>query len=60
MIIANKYKIISSITSGAFGQLYKGENIRTKEQVAIKIESKEGLKQMLKYETKIYQYLGNC
>ena len=60
MFVANKYKLISPITSGAFGQLYKGENVRTKELVAIKIESKECIKQMLKYETQIYQYLGNC
>ena len=31
MIIANKYKILKEIGKGAFGKVYKGENIRTKE-----------------------------
>ena len=38
MIIANKYKIIDRFGSGSFSQIYKGENIRTKELVAIKVE----------------------
>ena len=35
--INNKYKLLSSLGSGAFGTIYKGENIRTKEHVDIKI-----------------------
>ena len=41
MIIANKYKIIERLGSGAFSEIYKGENIRTKELVAIKFELSE-------------------
>ena len=37
-IINNKYKLINKIGSGAFGSIYKGQNIRTNEYVAIKIE----------------------
>ena len=59
MIIANKYKILSSIGDGSFGQIYKGENIRTQELVAIKMELISGQTNTLKYETKVYQYLGN-
>jgi serine/threonine protein kinase len=39
-LINNKYKIIEKIGEGSFGSIYKGENIRTNEFVAIKIESK--------------------
>ena len=55
MIIANKYKILKEIGKGAFGKVYKGENIRTKELVAIKVEKVNGDIKSLKYETQIYQ-----
>lgn len=58
-IISNKYKLIEKIGSGAFGDIYRGENIRTKEKVAIKIEPLSNETKLLKNETKIYQYLGN-
>ena len=38
MIIANKYRITERLGNGGFGTIFKGENIRTKEPVAIKIE----------------------
>jgi casein kinase I family protein HRR25 len=60
MIIANKYKIIEKLNNGEFGTIFKAENIRTKEKVAIKMESislEKGIN-MLKRETQIYQYLG--
>jgi hypothetical protein len=59
VIISNKYKLIEKIGSGAFGDIYKGENIRTKESVAIKVEPLSNETKLLKNETKIYQYLGN-
>ena len=59
MIIANKYKIIDRLGSGSFSQIYKGENIRTKELVAIKVEPLKNETKMLKHESRIYQYLGN-
>jgi serine/threonine protein kinase len=58
-IIANKYKIIEKIGSGQFGNIYKGENVRTKELVAIKIELINENK-LLKNESKIYQHLRDC
>jgi serine/threonine protein kinase len=60
MIIANKYKIIEKLNNGEFGTIFKGENIRTKEEVAIKIESISSDVKMLKRETQIYQYLGKA
>jgi len=57
--IINKYKIIEKIGSGTFGQVYLGENSRSKEPVAIKVETINRYIKTLKYETKIYQVLSN-
>jgi casein kinase I family protein HRR25 len=59
-IINNKYKIIKQIGSGTFGSIYKGQNIRTNEYVAIKIESIKHEFKLLKNESIIYQYLKDC
>jgi casein kinase I family protein HRR25 len=58
-IINKKYKIINKIGEGSFGLIYKGQNIRTNEYVAIKIEPIENELKFLKNESKIYQYLNN-
>ena len=43
-MINNKYKLIEKIGEGSFGSIYKGENIRTREKIAIKVEPiKEGI-----------------
>ena len=60
MIIANKYKIIEKIGEGCFGFIFKGENIRTFEKVAIKMESISCETKLLKNEAKIYHYLQGC
>lgn len=39
-ILFKKYKLKEIIGVGSFGKVYKGINIRTKEEVAIKLESK--------------------
>ena len=36
VIIANKYEILESIGEGTFGKVFKGKNIRTNENIAIK------------------------
>lgn len=59
-IINNKYIILDKIGTGSFGSIYKGQNIRTNEYVAIKVENiSENLK-LLKNESIIYQYLNGC
>jgi serine/threonine protein kinase len=60
-IINNKYLLLEQIGSGSFGILYKGENIRTKELVAIKIEPITPSREfsLLKKEAAIYQRFGN-
>jgi len=58
-LINHKYKIIEKIGEGCFGSIYKGKNIRTKEEVAIKIEPIKNQLKLLKNESIIYQYLSN-
>ena len=57
-MIANKFKLIEKINEGSFGTIFKAENIRTKEYVAVKFENKYEQNKSLKNEAKIYQYLG--
>jgi len=57
-LINNKYILHEKIGSGSFGSIFKGENIRTKEKVAIKLEPIKNETKMLKNESIIYQYLG--
>lgn len=59
MLINHKYKIIEKIGSGSFGSIYKGENMRTHETVAIKVEPISNVTKLLKNESIIYQYLQN-
>jgi casein kinase I family protein HRR25 len=59
-LINKKYLIISKIGSGSFGTIYKGQNIRTNELVAIKVERISDNLKLLKNESKIYQYLNGC
>ena len=58
-VINNKYKLIEKIGQGSFGSIYKGQNIRTNEYVAIKVEAIENNLKLLKNESTIYQYLNN-
>jgi serine/threonine protein kinase len=59
MIINNKYLLIEKIGNGSFGSIYKGQNIRTKEFVAVKVENIKTNYKLLKNESIIYQYLNN-
>lgn len=59
MLIGNKYKLIERIGKGNFGSIYKAQNIRTNELVAIKVESIARETKLLKRESQILQYLAN-
>ena len=52
ILIGNKYNIIDKLGEGAFGKIFIGENIITKERVAIKIENLDE-KIMLKNDLKL-------
>lgn len=58
-MLANKYKLLEKLSQGSFGKVFKAENIRTGETVAIKTEVKNKEQKSLKMEAKIYQYLAN-
>jgi len=57
-MLASKYKIEEKISDGSFGSVFSGTNIRTGEQVAIKVEKKDSLMKTLKHEARVYQYLN--
>jgi serine/threonine protein kinase len=57
MILVNKYEIIDKIGEGSFGAIFQGVNIRTKEKIAIKVESIQSQLKLLKNESTLYQYL---
>ena len=59
-MIANKYQIEQKLGNGAFGSIYQGSNIRTREKVAIKMEPNTSEQKSLKNETRVYQYLNGC
>ena len=56
-IASNKYLLTEKIGGGSFGTIYKGHNTRTNEMVAIKVEPINNSYNLLKNETRIYQYL---
>jgi len=58
-VINKKYKIIQKIGEGSFGCIYKCQNIRTDEYLAIKVEPIVNDTKLLKNESTIYQYLQN-
>ena len=58
-LIGKKYILLDLIGSGSFGSIYQGENVRTNEKVAIKVEPIKNETKLLKNEATIYQYLSN-
>jgi casein kinase I family protein HRR25 len=58
-LIGKKYVLLDLIGSGSFGSIYQGENVRTQEKVAIKVEPIKNGTKLLKNEATIYQYLSN-
>ena len=59
-LIHNKYRLLQLIGAGCFGEIYKGQNMRTHEYVAIKIEPISSNFKLLKNESIFYQHLKNC
>lgn len=56
VIISNKYEIHDLLGEGTFGKVFKGKNIRTREEIAIKIQHKD-ISDVLRHEAKIYKFL---
>ena len=57
-IINKKFKISETIGNGKFGVVYKGQNLRTKEIVAIKTENNSLYKLLKREAIIIYHLLG--
>ena len=57
ILIFKKYNLIRNIGGGAFGTVFLGENVRTKEKVAIKIEERNKARTTLEREALILYYL---
>jgi len=57
--INKKYSLLEKIGEGSFGSIYRGQNLRTREYVAIKVEPVKNETKLLKNESVIYQYLNN-
>ena len=58
--VGGKYKVTKRLGQGAFGDIYAGVNVKTNEEVAIKLELLSVEKPQLQYEAQIYQILqGN-
>ena len=58
-LVNKKYKLIEKIGEGSFGSIYKSQNTRTREYVAIKVEPVKNETKLLKNESLLYQYLIN-
>ena len=56
-IINSIYKISEPIGNGSFGTVYIANNIRTNEEVAIKIENNTNSTKLIKREATILNYL---
>jgi casein kinase 1 len=56
-IIGRKYGVAQIIGRGKFGRVYKGNNIKTRETVAIKIEEENTPYRLLKHEASLLKYL---
>ena len=57
-MLVHNYNVLSNISSGSFGCVFKGQHKRSNELVAIKMEQKDNYMQSIKHESQIYQYLG--
>ena len=51
------YKLIKKCGAGAFGQIFEGRNVKSGEEVAIKLESMNNKYPQLLYEASIFKML---
>ena len=56
--VGGKFKLNKKCGSGAFGEIYQGQNVKTGDSVAIKLEPVKTKFPQLLYETKVYKILN--
>ena len=57
VVVFNAYRLGKCLGKGSFGQIYEGEHLKTREQVAIKLEPVDAEHPQLRYESKLYHQL---
>eukprot|EP00331_Platyophrya_macrostoma_P024720 CAMPEP_0176439262 /NCGR_PEP_ID=MMETSP0127-20121128/19834_1 /TAXON_ID=938130 /ORGANISM="Platyophrya macrostoma, Strain WH" /LENGTH=389 /DNA_ID=CAMNT_0017823489 /DNA_START=30 /DNA_END=1200 /DNA_ORIENTATION=- len=57
--INKTFKLTRKLGSGAFGEIFHAINLKTNEEVAVKLENTNTKHPQLFYEAKLYQYLLN-
>ena len=56
--VGGKFKIAKNLGEGSFGKLFSGNNLKTGDEVAIKLEKSDTDTPMLQYEASIYKKLA--
>ncbi|KAH8397329.1 hypothetical protein KR215_012183, partial [Drosophila sulfurigaster] len=56
-VVKERWKVIRKIGGGGFGEIYEGQDLITREQVALKVESARQPKQVLKMEVAVLKKL---
>ncbi|XP_058213639.1 casein kinase 1-like protein 1 isoform X1 [Rhododendron vialii] len=56
-LIGRKFSLGRKIGSGSFGEIYRGTDTQTKEEVAIKLENAKTKHALLLYESRLYRVL---
>ncbi|CAH1960187.1 unnamed protein product [Acanthoscelides obtectus] len=56
-VIKERWKILKKIGGGGFGEIYEGLDLKTREQIALKVESARQAKQVLKMEVAVLKKL---
>ncbi|XP_023163168.1 casein kinase I [Drosophila hydei] len=57
-MVGGKYRLLKSIGSGSFGEIYQGINTQDGKDVAVKIEAIDVKYPLLRYEAKVYEQIG--
>jgi casein kinase 1 epsilon len=57
LTIAGKYRLVKKLGNGSFGEVYKAIDLKTKAEVAVKLEPVNSRHPQLEYEAKVYKIM---